>query len=123
MHRCAMMDIPNKGSFMRKELAMRKMTRVVALLLAMLCLLSTVLTVPLAAAEANVGTQPRKVVSVLYDNSKSMKMSSTETENRYEYARYAMQVLMALMGVRSCCRECSSLRTLNLVSISIMAQR
>ncbi|MBO5897789.1 MAG: hypothetical protein J6R04_02130 [Clostridia bacterium] len=80
---------------------MKRCKKHIAMLLALFCLLSHVLIVPLAAAEANTGDgggdQPKKVVSVLYDNSASMGPMNKE-EYRKEYARYAIQMLVALLG-------------------------
>lgn len=77
---------------------MKRFKKPLATLLALLCLLTNVLIVPLAAAgsSSTSGAPQKKVVSVLYDNSTSMNMY--EDEYRYQYARYAIQMLVGLLG-------------------------
>ncbi len=84
---------------------MKPIVRKISLLLTVLMLLSSIFIPPaVSAAEstaqaADSGTdassmKKQKIVSVLYDNSTSMY---NNTENRAEYAKYALQFLMALL--------------------------
>ncbi|MBQ9735879.1 MAG: VWA domain-containing protein [Clostridia bacterium] len=72
---------------------MKKTTKILSVLLAVLLL---VLTVPVTTATASNGTDPsytkNKVVSVLFDNSGSMQGEKWNT------ARYALQTLMTTLG-------------------------
>lgn len=67
----------------------------VLLLVLTVCLLLQALAASALAAglQGDDARYTQKVVSVLYDNSGSMSR-----ENRYEYARYAIQMLMSLLG-------------------------
>ncbi len=76
--------------------------RLLSLLLCLVCLASTLLVAlpaeaaeePLSASQTSTqGYTKKKVVSVLYDTSGSM-----QAEQRAEYARYASQTLMAMLG-------------------------
>ena len=61
---------------------------VIAVMLSSLCFAAVS-----TAAEDESAAYSRKVVSVLFDNSGSM-----QSENRYEYAMYSIQALMALLS-------------------------
>lgn len=74
---------------------MKLRRKVVSVVLAVICLLSCISAFPVAAAESKSSDEVRytqKIVSVLYDNSGSMI-----SENKNEYALYALQMLMALL--------------------------
>lgn len=80
---------------------MRKTKRLFAAFLAV-CLLAA-LAIPLTAAEQDTGK--RKVVSVVYDTSWSMSQAPIGskdifqyTNDKWLYARYALQMLMSLLG-------------------------
>ncbi len=75
---------------------MKSITRVISLLLALMLLISclTVLALPANAADKDEEVRfTKKIVSVVYDNSGSMN-----TDERFKYAKYATQMLIALLG-------------------------
>ncbi len=75
---------------------MRFGKRLLSCLLILACLCSALLVASPASAEETGASQTytkKKIVSVLYDTSGSMT-----SENRYNYARYASQTLMAMLG-------------------------
>ena len=67
--------------------------RLLSLLLAAILLLPMLPIGSVAAADTQTSYTKNKVVSVLFDNSGSMA-----AENRWEYARYALQTLMATLS-------------------------
>ena len=74
---------------------MKKSVRAVAVLTALVCLLTCFSVFPAAGAGDQKDSDVRytqKIVSVLYDNSGSMT-----SDNKNEYALYALQMLMALL--------------------------
>ncbi len=88
---------------------MNKTLRLLAVAISLILIISAFATaVPAgaSAAEGDSGVRyTEKIVSVVYDNSGSMRDSdygkytaSTTTEHRSQYAEYALQMLMALLG-------------------------
>lgn len=81
---------------------MRFRVRVVACLTALVCMLSCLSVFPALAGDGSAAGGARasdvrytkKVVSVLFDNSGSM----TNSDKRNHYAKYALQMLMSLLG-------------------------
>ncbi len=81
---------------------MRFGKRLLSVFLIAACLASTLLIAPAASAETAAASKSagesftkKKVVSVLYDTSASMH---NRGEPRYLYAKYAMQMLMSMLG-------------------------
>ncbi len=81
---------------------MKAKTKAVSFFMALLLLLSCTVffVMPAGAAGGGAGDQgdarfTKKIVSVVYDNSGSMNQG---TEHRYQYARYAIQMLMSTLG-------------------------
>ena len=77
---------------------MRFIKRAVVVIMTVAIVLSSVGTLPVFADNSTGSGEgssayTKKVVSVLFDNSASM-----QNENRFEYAMYAMQALLALLG-------------------------
>ena len=77
---------------------MKIKSRLLSLLLAALLLLTVLPLGTVSAATEETSYTKNKVVSVLFDNSGSMKEADNKEVFRWEYAKYALQTLMTTLG-------------------------
>lgn len=94
MGSCPLMRLDFSTFIYRKEKEMKIFRRLTCGLLLFAMLVPLLCIMPVSAASTTTQSHTKnKVVSVVYDNSGSM-----EEENRWHYAKYAIQTLMALLG-------------------------
>ncbi len=88
---------PKKGVRMTKGRA--RALVIVSVLVLIFCFAAGSLAVDfLSARAADEVTYRRKIVSVLFDNSYSMRNSGSQNENRTELAKYSLEMLAALLS-------------------------
>lgn len=94
MGSCPLMRLDFSTFIYRKEKEMKIFRRLTCGLLLFAMLVPLFCAMPVSAANTTTQSHTKnKVVSVVYDNSGSMA-----DENRWHYAKYAIQTLMALLG-------------------------